>query len=331
MAKYRTIQPEFWSDPYIEGLHGFGKLLYLYMITSLYTQNAGVLKVTTKKIGFETGASVEIVEDTLDKFEQDGKIVRDGALIWIVNFIKNQTNTSPKIIAGLREEIKDIESEKILSAMRARYPHLFDTDGASNSDTLSIPYPHPTDTPYIPSGEKELELESKREKELESEKELENEGERETEGEREEEKEKTLSMSNDILVPVPRGQPPCPCEDIAEAYNTLLPELLPVQKLTEARKRTLRARWREDKERQSISWWIGFWENVKRSDWLMGRCPPTRGRDSPWQADFDWLLKPTNLQKVLEGKYRNKPDVFEQAIANGYGGSLRSVIDAEVT
>ena len=318
MAKYRTIQPEFWSDPYIEELSVYGKLLYLYLFTSQYTRNTGALQVTTRKIAFETGITVEDVEAVLSGFERDGKIIRDGAQIWVINFIKNQTTNSPKIIANLREELREITSQKILAAMRERYPQLFNsspradtvsaekTGDNSTADTVSIPYQYTTDTLPI---QKEYELED----------ELESKG----------EKEKEYSVSLTGNVPISSKKPPliCPVEQIVKAYLDILPGLLPVQRLTDARRKVLAARWREDKERQCLAWWTDYFERVRASDFLMGRCPPTQGRATAWQADFDWLLKPANLQKVVEGKYDNHtraaPEVPSYAdLARKYGDIL---------
>ena len=46
-----------------------------------------------------------------------------------------------------------------------------------------------------------------------------------------------------------------------------------------------------------------FWENtitkINESSFLTGLS-------STWKADFDWILNPTNLTKILEGNYDNK-------------------------
>lgn len=43
-------------------------------------------------------------------------------------------------------------------------------------------------------------------------------------------------------------------------------------------------------------------ENIKNSDFLQGKSNSNR----PFIADFDWVIKPTNYPKVLEGKYNNR-------------------------
>ena len=116
--------------------------------------------------------------------------------------------------------------------------------------------------------------------------------------------------------------PPCPYEEIAKLYNEKLPELPQVRKLSEQRKAFVRARWREvftdeniasvfldglPKSRDDgIYWFARYFDYVAESDFLMGRVY-TKSRDKPWHADFEWLMRPNNFLKVLEGRYhRNK-------------------------
>ena len=43
-------------------------------------------------------------------------------------------------------------------------------------------------------------------------------------------------------------------------------------------------------------------ENIKNSDFLQGKSNSKR----PFLVDFDWVIKPSNYPKVLEGKYNNR-------------------------
>jgi hypothetical protein len=93
-------------------------------------------------------------------------------------------------------------------------------------------------------------------------------------------------------------------KSVLSLYDTLgLPR---ITKLTPPRKRALRARLKEHPE---YTWWENFFARVKRSDFLMGRKKGVN-----WKATFDWLMKPANLQKVLEGNY-------DQQSANGFSES----------
>lgn len=94
--------------------------------------------------------------------------------------------------------------------------------------------------------------------------------------------------------------PSCPHQKIIDTYHEVLPELRSVREWTDNRKALLRARWREKPERRSLEWWREYFQRVAQSDFLMGRA---NGDARPFQADLEWLIRPNNMPKVLEGKY----------------------------
>lgn len=108
-----------------------------------------------------------------------------------------------------------------------------------------------------------------------------------------------------VATSLPSGISPCPAEQIVDLYHEVLPELPEVKILTEERRKHLRARWREDSKRQNLGWWRKYFQAVRASDFLMGRS-------GQWIANFDWLINPQNLAKVIEKRYINRP-----------GGSVR--------
>lgn len=93
----------------------------------------------------------------------------------------------------------------------------------------------------------------------------------------------------------------CPHQEIINLYHQTLPMCPSVRLWTGTRARNLRARWREDKDRQDIEWWKGYFEYVAESRFLTGRV--TRGDKPSFVADLGWLVKSENLVKVYEGKY----------------------------
>ena len=147
-ATFRTIRRTFWTDPYIESMPPARKLLYIYLFTSPHTNNLGVLNTTTRRIAFETGMTEDEVKEHLNVLEQqDAKITIDdlgggcscggGLSILVVNFIKHQCTTSPKLVMSLRALFRGVESEKIRAVLIAKNPHLL--DGMDTvSGTLSI-------------------------------------------------------------------------------------------------------------------------------------------------------------------------------------------------
>ena len=83
-------------------------------------------------------------------------------------------------------------------------------------------------------------------------------------------------------------------QGVLDAYHECCPSFPAVIKLTEARKRAIKARLKD----------YGL-EEIKRAFSLAGQSDFLKG-SSGWQASFDWLMKPANMTKVLEGNYTNR-------------------------
>jgi hypothetical protein len=117
------------------------------------------------------------------------------------------------------------------------------------------------------------------------------------------EKEQGTGNREGIAVPalVADATATCPVEQIVDLYNSKCTALPQVRTLTDGRRKAIRARWRESPERQDLNWWSDLFSQVARSPFLIG------ANDRNWTADFDWILKPTNLPKVSEGRYSPSP------------------------
>lgn len=80
---------------------------------------------------------------------------------------------------------------------------------------------------------------------------------------------------------------------IVDAYTEHCKKLPKIAKITEARKKAIRAALRQ----YSLDELIKVFQTAGKSDFLTGQ------NDRGWRADFDWLMKPGNTVKVLEGTY----------------------------
>ena len=83
---------------------------------------------------------------------------------------------------------------------------------------------------------------------------------------------------------------------VIDLYHEKCPSLPTVKKLSEERKKSIKARLRT----YSMDDLKLLFEKAEASDFLKGN------NNRNWSADFDWLLKDSNIPKVLEGKYDNK-------------------------
>jgi len=89
---------------------------------------------------------------------------------------------------------------------------------------------------------------------------------------------------------------------VIAAYHELLPHAPRIKLWSQDRRRALEARIRERCKggvaADSIDWWRKFFAAVAERPFLCG------SNDRGWVADFDWLLRPVNFRKVIEGNYR---------------------------
>lgn len=110
MSKQRMIRDSFWTDVYIEKLSPDEKLIFLYLLTNPLCNVAGIYEIRTKRIGFETGYDIEVIENILSRFERDGKILRQADWIVIINHLKNQS-VNPSIIQGCQRIFNELPEE----------------------------------------------------------------------------------------------------------------------------------------------------------------------------------------------------------------------------
>ena len=105
--------------------------------------------------------------------------------------------------------------------------------------------------------------------------------------------------------------PDCQHSEVISLYHQHLPTLRKVEVWNAARQGYLRQRWREVAEELSksteidssdvLGWWGEFFQHVGKSKFLTGRVNSKDGR--AFTADLEWILKPSNFAKIVEGKY----------------------------
>lgn len=85
-------------------------------------------------------------------------------------------------------------------------------------------------------------------------------------------------------------------QGIANSWNEICVSFPKVTSLSEARKKAINARLKT----YTVDDLIKAFNLAEESDFLKGK------NDRNWSANFDWIIKDTNLAKVLDGNYKNK-------------------------
>ena len=109
----------------------------------------------------------------------------------------------------------------------------------------------------------------------------------------------------------PKKLPGCDHKAVIELYHQNLPTMRRVEVWNETRAGYLRQRWREVAAELAqaqditasdvLNWWGEFFQSVGKSRFLTGRVNSKDGR--AFVADLEWILKPSNFAKIVEGKY----------------------------
>jgi hypothetical protein len=50
-----------------------------------------------------------------------------------------------------------------------------------------------------------------------------------------------------------------------------------------------------------LGWWADFFQHIGKSKFLTGKVNSRDGR--AFVADLEWILRPSNFAKIIEGKY----------------------------
>lgn len=87
-------------------------------------------------------------------------------------------------------------------------------------------------------------------------------------------------------------------QHIADLYNERCVSFPRLTKLSDSRKKAIRARLKQ----YSVDDFRRMFELAESSDFLKG------GNDRNWSATFDWMVKDANMAKILDGNYSEKKE-----------------------
>ncbi|WP_057921132.1 hypothetical protein [Lysobacter capsici] len=292
MSRYRKIDPRIWNDKKFRDLSDSGKLLFFMLLTHPSMTALGAMRATLPGLAAEMGWTAEAFREASSKgmAEHDER----ACLVTLPNFLKYNPPESPNVVKAWAGSI-DLLPECQLKTLVLQRAQGF-AEGMTEGFRKAFREVFPKGMPN-----------------------------QEQEQEQKQEQEKATTPSGVVGASAgaqpPSGQsadvlpftgkqraaipavPDCPHEEIIELYHEVLPMCPAVRIWEDDRQKLLRSRWREDSERQNLAWWKGFFEYVKSCPFLIGQKDPSPDRE-PFLATLEWLVRPKNFAKVIEGNYR---------------------------
>ena len=85
-------------------------------------------------------------------------------------------------------------------------------------------------------------------------------------------------------------------QSVVDLYHSICVSYPRIRSLSDARKKAIKARLKS----YSLDDFKTLFDNAEASSFL-------KGTEGGWKASFDWLIKESNMLKVLEGNYADKP------------------------
>lgn len=107
--KTRIIHTKFWVDSYIQKLKPTEKLLFVFLLSNEHVNMVGAYEMNTGYMQYCTGINASDIETSLQKFQQDNKIIFLDDYVILLNHLKYQDYSK-----GSERQKKAFEREKSL-------------------------------------------------------------------------------------------------------------------------------------------------------------------------------------------------------------------------
>jgi hypothetical protein len=274
--RYRTLDVRLWGDERFRALSPLkpsGQALFLYLLTNPNTTSIpGLYRAGAAGMAEELGWTTEGFHEAFREVIQQELVEADfeSRVIFISNAIKYNKPQSPNVIKSWATHWDEIPECDLKNIAYQKFKDFIDGMDKAFVDAFVKAIRKPK-CMTMPNQEQE-------------------------------QKQENLSSLQEDSISKTDTVPSCPHTEILALYHEILPMCRQVRNWHKTRRGYLQARWRENPKHQNVEFWKGFFEYVKQSDFLIGKSE-SRGDKPPFIVDLEWLVRPTNFAKVIEGKY----------------------------
>ena len=172
MAVYRHIHIDYWQDGFVLDLTPEEKYFYIYLMTNSKTSQCGIYELPKRIIETETGYNRETVDKLLNRFVEYKKIkyCKETGEIFLINWLKHNRISSPKVRKCIYKELKKIKSIDMVNLFLDecyKYGYTLDESEIKinmGMDRVSIPIPQVKNNFEYGYGEKEKEKQKEKKK-----------------------------------------------------------------------------------------------------------------------------------------------------------------------
>ena len=283
MGISRIVSTDFWEDGMVtDSFSPEDKYFMLYLMTNPHSRQAGIYKLNKKIAAFELGYSVESVSALLDRFENKYHRIIYSAKeqeIAVLNAPKyNIVKGGKPVLDCIEKDLSQVKDKSLIFRMYQHLKTYFDESDKPSIQQVGEVWKKASDT------FKEV-----------NDNDNDNDNDRIVDVSYNESYHESLSEENKVEDKSSRSRTsPIPYEKVSSLYSTICTSYPKLAKLSDARKKAIHARFNSGYELDDFK---RLFEMAEGSSFLKGK------NDRHWSATFDWLIKDTNMAKVLEGNY----------------------------
>ena len=286
MGIKRIVDTSFWTDGKVDEFSPEDKYFMLYLLTNPFSTQLGIYEISIKQVAFQMGYSMDAVKVLIERFENKYGVIffsptRDNAgEIAIKNFLRHSIIKGGAPVRDcLIKEMKGVKNKELTARV---FAHIKDCEELNETVKNII----------AEYEEKNGALSYSNEKQNDNENENDNDNEVSYHDSHNESSDESFTTSNSKI----------DYQQIVDLYNSICVSFPSVKSLSEARKKAIKARLNT----YTIEDFKQCFENAESSSFLKG------GNDRNWSANFDWLIKDSNMAKVLDGNYADKKTEKQQ-------------------
>jgi hypothetical protein len=149
MASYHPTYGDVWND---ERLGDFeARSFFIFLFSNARVRPSGIYRATDEQLAVDTGLPVKRVRAHLERHVRTGRIVREGAWLFVCGYLKRQPK-GDQLLRGVRADVASCTSLAVLQAFGEKYP-LYSQWSADRRATVGRPLPdgRPTVSPTRPA------------------------------------------------------------------------------------------------------------------------------------------------------------------------------------
>jgi hypothetical protein len=288
MRVFGSIQTSFWANPEVQLLSDQGKLLLTYLFTGPHSNMIGCFRLPAGYITEDLSWNIQKVKTAFTELSKMVFLTRENSSGWLTihNFLKWNPVQNPKQAKGVQKLFDIVPADSVvlipLIDGLLNFGKYLDEGFANRLHTLK-------NSQQTQSNDDAADKDNNNDQDNNT------------------DQKEISSLREEVLTqnkqPKAVGnQLTCPHEKIVDLYHEILPMCPKILVWNKARRSYLKQRWMENTKHQTLEWWETYFNHVKQSQFLTGNV---LGRDGkpPFVADLEWLVRPNNFVKVIEGKY----------------------------